>query len=63
MTILDRTLAFLAVGGLFAFLGIVGWFVPEADLIIVFVIGAGMAVFDFVNSFRKRTNGNDRPEA
>lgn len=61
MTWLDGILAFLALSGLVAFIGIVGWLVGEPDLIFVFVIGGAMAAYDFWRSFR-RNRGNDQPE-
>ena len=53
----DPVLAALAMVGLVAFVGVVGWFVAEPDLIIVFLIGCGLAVFDFVKTAR---GGNGR---
>jgi hypothetical protein len=47
MTGTDRLLAALALLGLVAFLGVIAWFVPESDLIVVFVIVVAMAFYDF----------------
>jgi hypothetical protein len=55
----DPVLATLAMIGLVAFVGIVGWFVAEPDLIIVFLIGCGLAVFDFWRTARGSGNGGD----
>jgi Flp pilus assembly protein TadB len=54
MTWVDGIMATVAVCGLIAFIGIVGWLVGEPDLIIVFVIGGVLAVLDFWRSFRRR---------
>ncbi|MEZ5668320.1 MAG: hypothetical protein R3F55_12950 [Alphaproteobacteria bacterium] len=61
MTMLDRVLAFLAIAGLLAFVGVIGGFVLEVDLIAVFAIGGALAIYDFVNSFRAKPNGNGQP--
>jgi hypothetical protein len=58
MTKLDAVLAVLALAALIAFIGVIGWMVGEPDLIIVFVIGGGLAAWDFWASFRSRRNNN-----
>lgn len=54
MTLLDKILAILAMVGLLAFIGVIGGFVLEPDLIIIFLIGGVLAGADFWMSFRKR---------
>ena len=54
---IDRVLAVVSIACLFGFLGIIVWFVPAPDLIIVTVIVLAMALFDFYRS----TFGNGPP--
>lgn len=54
----DPVLATLAMVALVAFIGVVGWFVAEPDLIIVFLIGCGLAIFDFWRTARGARNGD-----
>lgn len=54
MTLLDKVLAVLAMLGLLAFIGVIGGFVLEPDLIIIFLIGGALAAADFWVSFRKQ---------
>lgn len=44
---MDRLFAIIALATLIGFLGVVVGFVPEPDLIIVFVIVIAMAIYDF----------------
>jgi len=47
MTRTDKMLAALAVCLFLVFLGIVIWFVREIDLIVVTLVVAGLAIYDF----------------
>ena len=54
---LDKVLAIVAILTLFAFVGVVVWFVPEPDLMIITVIVLVMPVFDFyLMTFRKKNS-------
>jgi len=54
----DWIIAFLAVGTLAAFLGIVAVFVPEPDLVIVLAAIVVFAAIDFLRDLRNgSTNG------
>ena len=44
---MNRIFALLALAVLIGFLGIVAWYVPETDLIVVFAVVAIMAICDF----------------
>jgi hypothetical protein len=44
---LDKVLAIVAILTLIACVGVVVWFVPEPDLIIITVIVMAMTIFDF----------------
>ena len=51
---IDKVLAIAAILTLVAFVGVVVWFVPEPDLMIISVIVLVMAAFDFyLLKFRK----------
>lgn len=54
----DRALAVASLVGFIAFVAVVAVFVGEPDLIIVFVIGGGLAAYDFWRTARG-TNGTD----
>ncbi len=55
---LDAGLALISLAAFLWFIGIVSMFVLEANLIVVFLIGAGLAIYDFWRSFRQRRDGN-----
>lgn len=55
----DAILSLLALAGFLAFLFILGYWVRQPDLIVVLVIGGGLAAYDFWVSFRK-SRQNDR---
>lgn len=46
----DKLIAALALAFLAAFIGIIVWFVPDLDLIIVSVIAVAMGAYDFYKS-------------
>ena len=45
---IDKLLAFLALAGLFTFLGFILWRVPEIDFAIVVFVVLAMVTFDFI---------------
>jgi hypothetical protein len=47
MTMSDRIVSVVAVACLAFSLGILGWFVPDIDLIIVLTLVIGLTVYDF----------------
>lgn len=49
---INAILSVLALAGFIAFLFILGWWVREPDLIIVLIIGAVMAAYDFWRAWR-----------
>jgi hypothetical protein len=54
---LDKVLAIVSILTLIASVGVVVWFVPEPDLIIITIIVMVMAVFDFyLMAFRKKNS-------
>ena len=44
---MDKIFAIIALAVLFGFLGIIAWFVPEPDLIIVFAVVCILVIYDF----------------
>ena len=55
----DAILSTLALAGFALFVGIIGWFVREPDLIILLILGVGLAAFDFWRRFMStRQNGS-----
>ena len=48
----DVILSILALAGFVAFLFVLGWWVREPDLIVILVIGAALAAYDFWRSSR-----------
>ena len=54
MSALDRIIAALGLLGLVAFLGLIAIWVKHVDLIVVLVIGIGMAAFDFIRQIARR---------
>ena len=56
---LDKVLATVSILCLIASVGVVVWFVPEPDLMIITIIVLMMAVFDFyLMAFRKKNSKN-----
>ncbi|SMF58322.1 hypothetical protein SAMN06265365_10968 [Tistlia consotensis] len=56
MTPLDKVLALLAIVSFIAFMGILVAFVPQVDLIVVVLIGVGLALYDFYRTAQGRVN-------
>lgn len=56
----DTIMAFLALATLVTFLGVVAWFVPEVDLIIVIAVVSLLASYDFWQTLRKGRNNRDQ---
>lgn len=52
----DAILSVLALAGFIAFLFILGWWVREPDLIVVLIIGAVLAAYDFWRAWRADRN-------
>jgi hypothetical protein len=46
----DKIMAILALATMIVFLGVVAWFVPEIDLIIVIAFVSLLAIYDFWKS-------------
>lgn len=54
----DKIMAVLALATLIAFLGVVAWFVPEIDLILVIAFVSALAIYDFWKSLSGRKKGD-----
>ena len=55
----DKIMALVALATMIAFLGVVAWFVPDIDLILVITFVALLACYDFWQSLsQKKKNGN-----
>ncbi len=50
----DKIMAILALTTMIGFLGVVAWFVPEVDLIIVIGLVSALASYDSWQALRKR---------
>jgi membrane protein implicated in regulation of membrane protease activity len=57
---MDKVVGTLALAAFVAFLAVVVGFVPVEDLIIVFVLVACMAGYDFWRTLRRRSGNNNR---
>lgn len=57
---MDKAVGILALVAFIAFLAVIAAFVPAEDLILVFVLVAGMAVWDFWKTLGPRRNGGNR---
>ncbi|MDJ0738356.1 MAG: hypothetical protein QNJ91_01485 [Gammaproteobacteria bacterium] len=55
----DKIMAVLALATLVAFLGVVAWFVPEIDLIVVITFVLLLAAYDFWKSLRNKPDNDD----
>ncbi|MCB1791247.1 MAG: hypothetical protein KDJ27_06935 [Gammaproteobacteria bacterium] len=55
----DKIMAFFALATMVTFLGVVAWFVPDIDLIIVIAFVSLLATYDFWRSFRDPGKHND----
>lgn len=53
----DKIMAVLALATMIAFLGVVAWFVPEIDLIIVIAFVSLLAIYDFWQALQSRKAG------
>lgn len=65
MKALDSILAVFALAGLACFLGVLIWKVPEPGLVIVCVVGIGLAGYDFFRTLagNRRRDQRDRLES
>jgi hypothetical protein len=52
----DKIMAVVALSMMIASLGIVAVFVPDIDLIIVIAVVSALAIYDFWQSFRPKSN-------
>ena len=50
----DKIMAVLALATMILFLGVVAWFVPDIDLILVIAFVSVLAIYDFWQSLRSR---------
>ena len=55
----DKIMALLALGTMIAFLGVVAWFVPDIDLIIVIALVSLLATYDFWQALRSKSKGSN----
>jgi hypothetical protein len=58
---MDRILGVLALAGFLAFLGVLIGFVPEPDLIVVCIVVASLAAWDFWKMIRRRGSSRRPP--
>ncbi len=56
---LDKVLAIVAITTLFAFVGVVVWFVPDPALATVNIIVLAMVVYDFYPQTFRKKNSDD----
>ena len=54
----DKIMAVVALATMILFLGVVAWFVPETDLIIVITFVSLLAIYDFWETLRRKRNGD-----
>jgi len=54
----DKIMAIMALTTMIAFLGVVAWFVPDIDLIIVIGLVSLLAIYDFWRTLRDKGNNN-----
>ena len=50
----DKIMAIVALATMIVFLGVVAWFVPDIDLIVVITLVSLLAIYDFWDSLRKK---------
>lgn len=55
----DKIMAIVALATMVAYIGLIAWFVPEIDLIIVISFVSLLAAYDFWRSFRRNGGGAD----
>ena len=53
----DKIMAVLALVTMILFLGVVAWFVPDIDLILVIAFVSLLATYDFWRSLREKGGG------
>ena len=53
----DKIMAILALTTMILFLGVVAWFVPDIDLILVIAFVSLLAIYDFLQQLRRKGNG------
>ena len=53
----DKIMAILALATMILFLGVVAWFVPDIDLILVIAFVSLLAIYDFLQQLRRKGNG------
>jgi hypothetical protein len=51
----DKIMAILALATMILFLGVVAWFVPDIDLILVIAFVSLLAIYDFWQTFHARS--------
>jgi len=56
----DKIMAIVALATMIAFLGVVAWFVPDIDLIIVITIVSLLAIYDFWSYLRHKDRRTHR---
>jgi Flp pilus assembly protein TadB len=54
----DKIMAILALATMIVFLGVVAWFVPDINLIIVITLVSLLAIYDFWQMLRAKGNDN-----
>lgn len=57
---IDKALAAISVACLIGFLGIIVWFVPDIDLIIITIGVLAMALYDFYRETVRNGGGSSR---
>lgn len=55
----DKIMAIMALTTMIAFLGVVAWFVPDIDLIIVIALVSLLAIYDFWRTLRDKSNNSN----
>lgn len=55
----DKIMAIMALSTMIAFLGVVAWFVPDIDLIIVIGLVSLLAIYDFWRTLRDKGNNSN----
>ena len=57
---IDKVLAVISVACLIGFMGIIIWFVPDPDLVIVTIAVLAMALYDFYREAFRNGGGKSR---
>ena len=55
----DKIMALVALATMITFLGVVAWFVPDIDLILVITFVSLLAIYDFWQSLSQKKNKDD----